>query len=136
LELDCAWTNLALITGCDESAHDGCVITRIDKTFNARHRVLKFHGTLVGTIRCHGIKGVGYSHDLGHQGNLITAQTLWIALAIHHLVMHVHTGQEFLHRSYLRHDLVALLRMLLHYYKLVVGKSSRFLKDVVVDGDL
>ena len=50
--------------------------------------------------------------------------------------MHVHSGQKFLHRRNLRHDLVAALRVGLHYFELFVGQSRRLFEDRIVDRDL
>jgi hypothetical protein len=51
-------------------------------------------------------------------------------------VVHVHARKKIAHRRNLRHDLVTLLRMRLHDFKLFIRKRSGLLLDTVVDAYL
>src|SRR5688572_4636486 len=136
LKFDYARADLTFATRFGESGNHRRVVTCADKTLDARECVFKLHRLLIRTIGGHRVKSVCDRHDLAHQRNVVTLQTLRVTQTIDHLVVHVHSGQELLHGRNLRHDLVALLRVALHDFIFFIRERRGLLENLVVDSDL
>src|SRR6266850_3055454 len=132
LEFNRTWFYLPLFTSFNQRSHNGWIVTSAHKALNPLQGNVELHGLLIGPISSHCIESIGHSDDSAHDGNLVSLQSLRIAFAIYHFVMHVHSGQELLHCRNLRHDLVALLRMLLHDLVFFVRKCRRLLQNAVI----
>ena len=135
-QTDRARANLTGLARGHQRCHYLLVIACADKAFDSLKRDLKLHGALVRAIRRHGIEGVCDRDDARLHRNLIAFQPLRIPSAVYHLMMHVHARQKFAHGGNLRHDLVALLRVLLHDLELFIRERCGLLQNIIVNANL
>src|ERR1044071_1212966 len=93
-EADAAGRDLARLAGGDQRVHDLRVVARVDEGLDALDGVFEAHALLVRAVGRHRVEGVGDRDDARLHRYLVALQALRVALAVHHLVVHVHAPRD------------------------------------------
>ena len=94
------------------------------------------HAMAVGTVRGHGVIGVGDVNDTRIDRSLSFALAMWVACSVPVLVMQLNCGQIFCETVHTFEDPAADHGVLLYLVEFFLGETTRLLKNTVGDSDL